>query len=316
MDVVYGRDEKEVIETTEELDDGIVPVVDIAHTYCVCAAPADGYMVECIKCTKNFHPHCVGKGQSSYYEYQRDDLRDLRRQDDAAHWNAEGTFTCARCDEAARSAARSIAEDERRTATPLKLSLQMESKAHAVQRKRQLERWQAKAGVEMRKTLKNADGDEARQDGIRDEYKLNIVMSGLMNDEEEGRKKLKAPPTLRSSSMRTIAEKPAFGLQKTAEKKSRVGKHVTTRNTTPKSSVHSSATRTPNKTATPDSATGTLASAQQVVLNEPRPNATTLKPQQSTRGFTPWDKADWRAMLAEEKREDTLMDDREEHSEV
>ncbi|KAK3072422.1 hypothetical protein LTR53_006836 [Teratosphaeriaceae sp. CCFEE 6253] len=86
-----------------EDDEDATTDFDMPDTYCVCDAPADGYMVECIRCDKSFHPACVGKGFADL-QHLTDEQRHAARELDAQHHLDTGVFTCQVCDDKSKLA--------------------------------------------------------------------------------------------------------------------------------------------------------------------------------------------------------------------
>ena len=86
-------------QTMVDSDDQVVTT----REECVCGAIAEDTQIQCIGCTRSYHPACVGKGLQDPAFYL-DNRRDQAVQEDADFYRKKGGFTCTDCDNEALAA--------------------------------------------------------------------------------------------------------------------------------------------------------------------------------------------------------------------
>lgn len=94
-------------QTTADSDDQDVAT----HDECVCGAIAEDTQVQCISCTRSYHPACIGKGLQDPAIYL-DNRRDHAVQKDAFLYRKNRDFTCTDCDNEALAAKKQWAPKE------------------------------------------------------------------------------------------------------------------------------------------------------------------------------------------------------------
>ncbi|KAK4550442.1 hypothetical protein LTR36_000020 [Oleoguttula mirabilis] len=81
-----------------------------AETHCVCESPADGKMLPCERCSKHFHPSCIGKGQLSREDYEGAARLQALLVDVEYFQDASESFSCPDCDLKAESTSQKLSK--------------------------------------------------------------------------------------------------------------------------------------------------------------------------------------------------------------